>query len=102
MIVHNRDFTARIKVRLMEKDPELYKDITESQVLTEVNFFTRNISYAVFRHKHISVHKLFNIFPNANKIFEYRLSCIKQKSVAKLNKYFYEIREEWKNKQQKT
>ena len=96
MIRHNRDFTARIKVRLKEKDPELYKDITESQILTVLNFFTKNISYAVYRHKHVSIHKMFNIFPNADQIFEYRLSCIKQKSMAKLNKYLYEIREEMK------
>ena len=69
MIKHNRDFTARVQARLKEKDPELYKDITKSQVLTVLNFFMRNISYSVYRHKHVSIHKLFNIFPNANQIF---------------------------------
>ena len=101
MIRTNKEYAKRVKERLMEKDPELYSELSELKIRGILNFFTKNIAITVYKHRHASVTNFFNIYPNANQLFEYRMTLILKKSYGYLSNYFKILKEEERMKTQR-
>ena len=101
MIRTNKDYAKRVKERLDAKYPGLYSDVPEAKIRGVIQFFTRNITRTVYMHHHASVLNFFNISPNTNQLFEYRMTLLKRKTVKELWPYLKSIKAEIKSKNKK-
>ena len=62
----NRDYTKRILKICKEKEPELFKHITEQQVLTVLNYVTKNICLSMLKRFDIYINNFMSIFFDKN------------------------------------
>jgi len=101
MIRTNKDYTKRIKERLVEKNPELYGDISEYLIKQVVDYFTMNMVTILFGHKAVSVLNYLNIYPSPKQLYEYRMSVLTRKSVMDLQDVFDTKKKEIEKKENK-
>ena len=80
----NKDYSKRVKEKLIEKYPEVFKDIKESTIKKVIDFFTRNIEAIVFRKEHISITNFLNIYPHASDLYQDRYAYMKGKPLSQL------------------
>ena len=95
MIRENKDYVKRVKERLVLKHPGVFTHLSERHILVVLNYFTKNMAMAVFKHRHASISNFLNIYPNSNQLFEYRISLIMKKPMYKLWSYFKELKEQY-------
>ena len=57
----NKDYSKRVLDIIKEQDPELCRYVTESQVLSTINFITNNMKTVMKNVCQIRIHKIFDI-----------------------------------------
>ena len=86
----------RIRAELIAKDPVFYKGLSEKKILKILNYFTRNLVKAISRHRHVSIYKFCNFYPDNNRLFEYRQSTKLKIPIEALRNHLRTLRKEWK------
>ena len=68
----NRDYTKRILKICKEKESELFKHVTEQQVLTVLNYVTKNICLSMLKRFDIYIQNFMSIY------FDKNIAALKQ------------------------